>query len=103
MSRCTAQASGLDDEICGRCLREHTDMLVEAFELGTLWDEYGLVGDVVVSFFFLRLRSTLHLLYTVLAILSEITHYLFFCSCSQIISLGRTYTSSSHLISSTSS
>ena len=51
MSRCTAQASGLDDEICGRRSHEHTDMLVEAFELGTLWDEYGLVGDVVVSFF----------------------------------------------------
>jgi hypothetical protein len=26
-------------------------MLVEAFELGVLWDEYGLVGDVVVSIF----------------------------------------------------
>jgi hypothetical protein len=27
-------------------------MLVEEFELGMLWDEYGLVGDVVVSSFF---------------------------------------------------
>ena len=27
-------------------------MLVEEFELGVLWDEYGLVGDIVVSFFF---------------------------------------------------
>ena len=28
-------------------------MLVEEFELGILWDEYGLVGDVIVfmSFF----------------------------------------------------
>jgi hypothetical protein len=26
-------------------------MLVEAFELGVLRDEYGLVGDVVVSIF----------------------------------------------------
>ena len=24
-------------------------MLVEMFELGQLWDEYGLIGDVVVS------------------------------------------------------
>jgi hypothetical protein len=27
-------------------------MLVEEFELGMLWDEYGLVGDIVVSSFF---------------------------------------------------
>jgi hypothetical protein len=27
----------------------HTELLVEAFELGVLWDEYGLVGDIVVS------------------------------------------------------
>ena len=51
VSRCTARVDGLDDEICGRRSREHTDMLVEAFELGVLWDEYGLVGDVIVSVF----------------------------------------------------
>lgn len=28
-------------------------MLVEEFELGMLWDEYGLVGDIVVRLFFL--------------------------------------------------
>ena len=27
----------------------HTELLVEGFELGVLWDEYGLVGDVVVG------------------------------------------------------
>ena len=27
----------------------HTEMLSLAFELGTLWDEYGIVGDVIVS------------------------------------------------------
>ncbi|KIM75529.1 hypothetical protein PILCRDRAFT_13596 [Piloderma croceum F 1598] len=42
--KCTAQADGLDDEICGCHSWEHTDMLVEAFKLGVLWDEYGLVG-----------------------------------------------------------
>jgi len=26
-------------------------MLVEEFELGVLWDEYGLVGDIVVRLF----------------------------------------------------
>ena len=29
--------------------RQHTDMLVEMFELVQLWDKYGLVRDVVVS------------------------------------------------------
>ena len=33
-----------------RC-REHNDVLVEQKELGDLWDNYGLVGDVVVSIF----------------------------------------------------
>ncbi|KAG1874048.1 hypothetical protein C8R48DRAFT_745953 [Suillus tomentosus] len=28
---------------------DHTEVLVEEFELGVLWDEYGLVGDIVVS------------------------------------------------------
>ncbi len=32
-----------------RCCREHMEALVEALELGVLWDEYGLVGDIVVS------------------------------------------------------
>jgi hypothetical protein len=31
----------------------HTELLVEEFELGMLWDEYGLVGDIVVHFFLL--------------------------------------------------
>jgi hypothetical protein len=30
-----------------RC-REHSNVLVEMLELGILWDEYGLVSDVVV-------------------------------------------------------
>ncbi|OBZ70718.1 hypothetical protein A0H81_09500 [Grifola frondosa] len=31
----------------GRRTRDHTEELVAAFELGVLWDEYGLVGDIV--------------------------------------------------------
>jgi len=31
-------------------------MLVQEFELGTLWDEYGLVGNIVVCFMFSLLR-----------------------------------------------
>jgi Plavaka transposase len=32
----------------GRRSREHTEALVSDFELGVLWDQYGLVGDLVV-------------------------------------------------------
>jgi hypothetical protein len=32
----------------GRRSRDYTELLVNTFELGTLWDEYGLVGDVIV-------------------------------------------------------
>ena len=48
--RCTAPASNLDaspDQYVRRS-QPHTELLVEAFELGKLWDDYGLVGDVVV-------------------------------------------------------
>ncbi|KAG0703017.1 hypothetical protein DFH29DRAFT_982081 [Suillus ampliporus] len=43
----TAPADGLDNGTYGRCSRDHTEVLVEEFELGVLWDEYGLVGDIV--------------------------------------------------------
>src|SRR5882724_12102006 len=33
--------------LCSSCAR--TEMLSMAFELGTLWDEYGIIGDVIVS------------------------------------------------------
>jgi hypothetical protein len=49
--RCTAPANDLDSNRHVRRSHAHTEVLVEAFELGILWDEYGLVGDVVVSFF----------------------------------------------------
>ena len=47
--RCTAPAAGLDSKWCVRRSQAHAELLVEGFELGVLWDEYGLVGDVVVS------------------------------------------------------
>lgn len=31
-----------------RC-QEHTEALLEAYQPGTLWDNWGIVGDVVVS------------------------------------------------------
>src|SRR5713101_4759458 len=49
--RCTAPATDLDSKRCMRRFQAHTEFLAESFELGALWDEYGLVGDVVVSIF----------------------------------------------------
>jgi hypothetical protein len=47
-SRCTKHLGDPNSEGLRRC-REHTEALVAELELGVLWDEYGLVGDVVVS------------------------------------------------------
>lgn len=46
--RCTAPANDLDTGQYGRRSETHTRVLVEEFELGLLWDEYGLVGDIIV-------------------------------------------------------
>ena len=46
---CTALSHDLNGDIHPRHDRQHTDMLVEMFGLVQLWDEYRLVGDVVVS------------------------------------------------------
>jgi hypothetical protein len=47
--RCTAPQSDLNktDGVTRRC-QEHTELLVSEFELGLLWDGWGIVGDVVV-------------------------------------------------------
>lgn len=50
--RCTAPAKDLDSGHHVRRSQAHSDLLVEEFELGMLWDEYGLVGDVTVCIFF---------------------------------------------------
>jgi hypothetical protein len=47
-SRCTAPANDLDSGQHVRRSQAHTELLVEEFELGMLWDEYGLVGDIIV-------------------------------------------------------
>jgi hypothetical protein len=56
--RCTAPPDHLDDGTYGRRSRGHTDVLVQGFELGVLWDEYGLVGDIVVGIISPGLVST---------------------------------------------
>ena len=45
--RCMAVRGELDIDALYQC-REHTDVLVESIDLGVLWDEYGIVGDLVV-------------------------------------------------------
>jgi hypothetical protein len=47
--RCTAPGTDLDSGQHGRRSQKHTELLVKMFELGDLWDQYGLVGDVIVS------------------------------------------------------
>jgi hypothetical protein len=47
MLRCTSRPDNLDAKSMRRH-RHHTEVIVEAFELGALWDLYGLVGDIVV-------------------------------------------------------
>jgi hypothetical protein len=49
-----ALPKNLDGDSLPRC-REHSNILVETLELGILWDEYGLVGDVVVHTYFYTL------------------------------------------------
>jgi len=47
--RCTARSNKLDsDRHAVLCTREHTNILVDMLELGTLWESYGLVGNIVV-------------------------------------------------------
>ncbi|KAG1882348.1 hypothetical protein F4604DRAFT_1879473 [Suillus subluteus] len=44
--RCLSSHINLDEQAGWRC-RHHTDVLVEEGTLGELWDEYGIVGDLV--------------------------------------------------------
>jgi hypothetical protein len=50
--RCTAPPTDLDGEGYVPRSRDHTEALVEEFELGVLWNEYGLIGDIVVGLLF---------------------------------------------------
>ena len=64
--RCTAPQSDLNktEGVTHRC-QEHTEILVSEFELGLLWDGWGIVGDVVVRlsvmhFFVFALSTASH-------------------------------------------
>lgn len=43
-----ARNKDLDADALYRC-QDHTNLLVEDIELGLLWDEYGIVGDLIVG------------------------------------------------------
>lgn len=47
--RCTALPDDLDESDSVPRSHEHTRMLLDAYTLKELWDEYGVVGDLVVS------------------------------------------------------
>ena len=55
-SRCTSSPDNLDSGD-GLHSRIHTDVLLEsgAISLKELWDDYGIVGDLIVSFLFVYL------------------------------------------------
>lgn len=42
-----AKNKELNLEVLYHC-KEHTNLLVEDINLGVLWDEYGIVGELVV-------------------------------------------------------
>ena len=51
--RCTAQKSDLDgDESRIPRSHKHTDMCIDALDgnIDLLWDAYGIIGDVIVSY-----------------------------------------------------
>ena len=48
INRCTASPKDLDEgDSIPQCEKD-MEMLVQAFELGDLWDTYRIVGDIIV-------------------------------------------------------
>jgi hypothetical protein len=49
VGRCTASPKDLDGDRAQLRTHEKTDFLIEIFDPGILWEEYGIRTDVVVS------------------------------------------------------
>lgn len=49
ISRCTAKPENLDGH-AGPRSQEHSEALLDEFNLKMLWEDYGIVGDVIVCF-----------------------------------------------------
>ncbi|KAG1722510.1 hypothetical protein EDB19DRAFT_2029327 [Suillus lakei] len=45
-ARCLGSCNNLDEPASRRC-RKHTEALIEEATLGDLWDEYGIIGDLI--------------------------------------------------------
>jgi hypothetical protein len=45
---CTAPANDLDSPAAGRRSHEHTAAAMNAASLDELWDNYGIIGDIIV-------------------------------------------------------
>jgi len=46
--KCLAHRENLDEDALHRH-REHADTIIEEFDFHKLWDEYGVVSDIVIS------------------------------------------------------
>ena len=47
-NRCTADRRNLDGGGVRRC-HEHTQLLMDAFSVTTLWNDHGIVADILVG------------------------------------------------------
>ena len=45
---CTTHPNDLDSGDSTLHHEEQTEMLFQAFELGNLWDAYGIIGDIII-------------------------------------------------------
>ncbi|KAI6019414.1 hypothetical protein PISMIDRAFT_106595 [Pisolithus microcarpus 441] len=45
--RCLAYCNNLDDDGALHCCHDHAEMLITEFTLDALWNEYGIVGELV--------------------------------------------------------
>ena len=50
-NRCTADRKNLDGGGVRRS-HEHTKLLMDTFNVKTLWDDHGVVADILVSHFY---------------------------------------------------
>ena len=51
VSRCDAHWKDLDHGDAGRWAHRHTEALFEAVGKNSLWDDYGIISDIMVCFF----------------------------------------------------
>lgn len=60
MDRCMVRNKDLDSDLIYHC-QDHANLLAEDIDLGILWDEYGIVSDLIVSYSFIVHKKLLSL------------------------------------------